>query len=162
MSRFTSLCRNLLESTCPAIAALAGIAAAGSLANACGRDGDTFLFEGRCIRLFGLDAPELAQPFGAEAAAWLQALSSKVTSCTRWYSDRYGREVARCRLGEGRGQDLGLLLVLGGYAWDWPQYSGEYYSYAQAEARRNKRGLWALPAPEAPWDWRKRQSEVKK
>lgn len=129
-------------------------------ASACGRDGDTFAFDGRCIRLFGIDAPELSQPFGRESAAWLQALvtSGRISSCTRWYGHSYGRDVARCRLADGsaRGTDLGLSLVLGGYAWDYPQYSGEYYSYAQAEARRNKRGLWALPVPEAPWDFRKR------
>lgn len=133
-------------------------------ARACGRDGDTFTFDGRCIRLFGIDAPELAQPFGRESAAWLQALVPRVTSCTRWYTDRYGREVARCRLADGtaRGTDLGLTLVQGGYAWDYPQYSGEYYAFVQADARRNRRGLWALPSPQPPWEYRKRMQETHK
>lgn len=129
---------------------------AGTDASACGRDGDTFTHaDGRCIRLFGIDAPELAQPFGPEARDWLHALLRRADwRCKQWYWS-HEREVATCW--DGR-RSLGELLVQGGYAWDYVAYSGGRYAFAEAHARRNRLGLWALPSPEAPWLYRARNA----
>ena len=54
------------------------------------------------------------------------------------------------------GYDINASMVCAGYAWwhrsTWPR---KVLSDCEAEARREKRGLWSDPNPIAPWDWRK-------
>lgn len=103
-------------------------------------DGDTLRCanvaqaEGR-VRLARIDAPERGAPGSAEATEALAAMIAAgraqghevlcrqvdATSDTRTAPprpDRYGRIVARCRVGQ-RGQDLGGRLVRGGFAERW-------------------------------------------
>lgn len=70
-------------------------------------------------------------------------------------TDRYGRTVARVIVG---GQDVNREMVLEGAAWVYRAYNRDKSLLAvEADARVQKRGLWALPEAErvAPWDWRK-------
>jgi endonuclease YncB( thermonuclease family) len=105
------------------------------------------------VRLEGIDAPEHGQDFGEEAKAEARrlALDKKVRGEVRRI-DEYGRSVARVYV---EGQDLGLMLVKAGAAWKY-KYSNDFLlASAEKEARRTKRGLWALPNPVQPWKWRK-------
>lgn len=99
------------------------------------------------VRIHGIDAPEICQPFGKQARAALAArvLRRQVQVTTR-ASDIHERQVGRVRV---RGQDLGAWLVAGGYAWS-SQYSKRAGPYAneEAQARHDRRGLWATRAIE--------------
>lgn len=107
------------------------------------------------LRLLDLDAPEGCQAFGREAKAALakRILREPVKVRTRGVDD-YGRRLARV---EWRGQDVGAWLVREGYAWSMT-FHGKQGPYARLEekARRERRGLWALPGATDPRSFRKR------
>ena len=52
-------------------------------------------------------------------------------------------------------------LLLAGLAWVDPRYCRKsipecvYWMELEAQAREERRGLWAGPDPVAPWKWRK-------
>lgn len=107
------------------------------------------------VRIQGIDAPELCQPFGRRARDALagHALHRRVLVTLRG-RDAYERAVGRVSL---RGQDIGGWLVSGGYAWaGGAQRRAGGYSQAELAARGARRGLWSAPAPLAPWTFRKR------
>ena len=67
--------------------------------------------------------------------------------------DRYGRTLARVFVD---GADVNLAMVKAGMAWRFDKYSKDgAFQTAQEGAQRARRGLWADPAPVAPWEWRK-------
>ena len=73
--------------------------------------------------------------------------------------DRYGRVVGTVTVA---GRDVGLTLVQEGYAWWYRRYAADQgaldvvrYGAAELAARRDRRGLWQDPAPQAPWDYRR-------
>lgn len=113
-------------------------------------DGDTLVVAGRTVRLWGVDAPELAQTCTGDATepVWdcgrrsrllLQALTgSGPVACTVKGGHR-GRVVAQCR---AAGKDLGAEMVAAGMALDDPAHSHGRYGAAEAAARRDRRGLW--------------------
>jgi micrococcal nuclease len=121
-------------------------------------DGDTLHVLGadkleRTIRLEGIDAPELRQPFGTKARDALAALTKgKAVEVIGGKPDRYGRTVARV---EVDGQDVGHRLVSDGLAWHYTRYSHDTgLADAERQAREARRGLWIDGKPVAPWDWR--------
>ena len=68
-------------------------------------------------------------------------------------TDKYGRIVARIYY---KGEDIGLLMIKSGNAWHYRQYDETpSYAAAEREARENRKGLWFMPNPVAPWEWRK-------
>ena len=114
------------------------------------------------VRLLGIDAPEQAQPWGAEAGAHLKALVLQHEVQVDFAkTDRHGRLVGTLRL---QGQDVNLQLLRAGLAWHYKRYAEEQkwlerWRYARAErrAQRERRGLWADPAPTPPWEYRQQQ-----
>lgn len=113
-------------------------------------DGDTFIMSGgQRIRLWGIDAPELSQPYGPQARQALIAITKGKISCKQ-YNTSYNRWVAQCWAAN---QDIGGVIVTAGYAMDYPKYSGGHYRQEQADAAAAKRGMWAGD-PIAPADWR--------
>jgi len=53
---------------------------------------------------------------------------------------------------------LNRELVRGGFAWWYRKYSkDESLGKLEADAKKNKRGLWTDKNPVAPWDWRAAQ-----
>lgn len=106
-------------------------------------DGDTIeLKNGDHIRLWGIDTPERGQ-FGYWAAgAVLESIlkSSPVLQCQKIDTDKYRRAIMHCF---ANGYDLGTLLVMSGWAKDFKKYSGGFYAQSEAEAKAQKRGLWA-------------------
>lgn len=133
-------------------------------------DGDTFIAWGKdprhkeSIRIYGIDAPEYNQVFGDIAKHVTRKLLLKkyvviepVFTGNGTTQDQYGRTVAIVRLPDGSTLEEHLLDE--GAAWvdhycrkpvceDWRN--------RQADARNEKRGLWADPAPVTPWLWRVR------
>ena len=107
------------------------------------------------VRLLDLDAPETCQAFGLEAGAALRrrVLGETVRVRTR-ATDDYGRQLARI---EHHGEDVGRWLVRNGYAWS-ARFHGRRGPYAglEAEARRERKGLWDRAHPEDPRDFRRR------
>ena len=111
------------------------------------------------VRLQGLDAPEICQPFGRQARDALAArvLHRTVRVATR-ARDRYQRSVGSVSL---EGQDVGAWLVAGGFAWS-TRYRGRNGPYAQEEARarHGRIGLWAASAVD-PRVFRKRHGSCR-
>jgi endonuclease YncB( thermonuclease family) len=113
-------------------------------------DGDTFDVGGTRVRLFGVDAPEQDQTCTDAAGmtwdcgAWVTtrvgALYDGTTAtCTRIDTDRYGREVSRCRID---GTDLGEALVIAGLATAYRTYSMDY-DLAEKSAQVTGAGIWS-------------------
>ena len=123
-------------------------------------DGDTLRLGEQRIRLWGIDAPELAQrcnldgqsqPCGEQAReALIQLIGKSEVQCTAIDQDRYGRTVARCKVDC---KELNRAMVEQGWAMDYLTYSKGEYLAAQRAAAIAKRGIWAtnfIP----PWQWR--------
>lgn len=112
-------------------------------------DGDTLEIQGTKIRLFGVDAPESTQtctrsrrtyPCGREAANALAGfLGQQTMRCRRKDTDRYGRLVAVCHVGN---TDVNGWLVQNGYALAYREYGTDYVD-EEAAARKAKRGIHA-------------------
>ena len=133
-------------------------------------DGDTLtgLTSGReqiKVRLEGIDAPELGQPYGRAAK---RALSDRVfgkqVSILTTHRDLYGRVVGRVLQVD---RDVGVEMVREGFAWHATHFSHDkQLAAAEAAARRARAGLWADGSPEPPWEFRKHRghdpSEPKK
>lgn|SRR5689334_22041419 len=122
-------------------------------------DGDTIdvlLSSGRLrVRLQGIDAPEHDQPGGREAQQWLQRrLVDHLVQLEPISQDRYERMVA---IVHAQGAVVNEELVQAGHAWAYRHYlrrADRYYCDLEAGARNARRGLWALPAAHAPWQYR--------
>jgi len=108
------------------------------------------------IRLAEIDTPESRQPYGQKAKQALADLTFRKQVVADIASvDRYGRSIARISV---NGVDVNRALVESGAAWVYRAYNHDKSMLqVEAEARKAKRGLWALPESErvAPWDWRK-------
>lgn len=109
------------------------------------------------VRLAGVDAPELAQPWGVQSRSALRRLtlgeSVRVEVTDR---DRYGRLVAR--VWRGRTYVNAEMARLG-HAWAFDRYLPDRAIRAgQTEARAARRGLWSLPPQDRlpPATWRER------
>ncbi|MFO1394057.1 MAG: thermonuclease family protein [Steroidobacteraceae bacterium] len=107
------------------------------------------------IRLYGIDAPEHDQPWGARSR---QALAARVQGRTVRLEvvdrDVHERPVARVFLDA---ENINDWQVQEGNAWAFRRYlREETYCAWEGIARAQRRGLWSGP-PSAwvpPWDWR--------
>ena len=129
-------------------------------------DGDTLTVEPieggdrAKVRLHGIDAPELRQPYGEAAKAFtLDTTLFKEIEVrpTPQETDRYGRIVAIVEIPE-----VGILqelLLESGLAWVYPAYCRDCTSWEtmQEEAREQRKGLWTDDIPVEPWEWRKKK-----
>jgi len=128
-------------------------------------DGDTFTVAGVKIRLFGIDAPEMAQtcemPDGTDWACgrWSRdevrrILTGQDLRCIQQDRDRYGRMVARCFLQD---QDLAERLVREGIVFSYARYSRDYIG-VENRAKAAQRGLWQAKTV-APAEYRRQKRE---
>jgi endonuclease YncB( thermonuclease family) len=120
------------------------------------RCGEPGAYEQITIRLSAIDAPERAQDFGSVSRQNLAALCHQETATITVHGqDRYRRTLADV---ECRGLDAGREQVRAGMAWFYVKYGASHRHLAadEAHAQQAGRGLWSMPAPVAPWDWRKR------
>jgi endonuclease YncB( thermonuclease family) len=112
------------------------------------------------IRLAGIDAPEKRQDFGNRAKQSLSDLVfRKRVNIETGKTDRYGRLVGKVLTD---GMDVNLEQVRRGMAWHYKAYEREQapddrqaYAAAENAARTSRAGLWAMPNPTPPWEFRR-------
>jgi endonuclease YncB( thermonuclease family) len=110
------------------------------------------------LRMANIDAPESKMKFGPEAqkftADWVYGHPLTVTLYNK---DKYGRGVAKVCYGTSDlTKCLDYRIIAAGLAWQYTAYSkDEKLAKLQAKAKEAKKGLWADPSPEPPWEWRK-------
>lgn len=123
-------------------------------------DGDTFNvvdmygWEHK-VRLAYIDAPELKQEYGKEAAGGIDLCLYKPLKVDVKSYDLYGRQIAEVFCD---GESIGLNQVSHGNAWVYDKYIDnahklEYFK-AQDDAKENKFGLWHSPHPIKPCKFR--------
>ena len=115
------------------------------------------------IRLWGIDCPEMKQPFGTRAKQFTGDLAfGQVVTVKVHDIDRYKRTVGEVMLPDGR--NLNQEIVRAGLAWWYQQYarSETVLRDLEQEARAAKRGLWVDPKPAEPWEWRKATAAARK
>lgn len=108
------------------------------------------------IRIWGIDSPEMGQPFGKTAkAAASKLLFGEWVTFEPGEKDRYGRTLSKVTMADGR--DFGAVMIASGYAWHYVQYAPRETTYADLQelAKTKKRGLWVDEAAVAPWEWRR-------
>lgn len=119
-------------------------------------DGDTFICtpDSEIIRLWGIDAPELDQPFGKVALAFMIEFAHKKQVTVEKKGESYKRTVGKITIGD---KDLGLELLKNGLAHYVPKFAPNQTDYAEAEAfaKRHRIGLWGQKQVIIPEDWRK-------
>ena len=108
------------------------------------------------IRFYGIDAPEISQPWGVEAKNFLESLiANKVVHIEPITHDRYGRIVG---IVSYNGMNVDELLVSNGYAWLYEKYCKRQecslWSWEEQQARNVHEGLWSDINPMPPWEWR--------
>ena len=122
-------------------------------------DGDEIELAGKRVRLYGIEAPALGQtcwyrnkefPCGHSARRnlWLNVKDQRLTCREKSVVD--GVVVALCF--DAKGRDVAGGLVRNGWALALPKQV-EVYIKAEAEAKRQKLGLWNFRFTK-PWDWR--------
>ena len=127
-------------------------------------DGDTIMVldeqqRQHKVGLFGIDAPESNQDYGSRAKQSLSDLVfGRVVTVTSVAKDMYGRLLSDVTLD---GKNINLEQVRRGFAWFYRFYAKELrtedvkaYDQAEAQARKEKRGLWADASPVPPWEFR--------
>jgi endonuclease YncB( thermonuclease family) len=124
-------------------------------------EGDTLeiLHEGSVyvIRLRDVDAPEIGQPYGAEAQAFMAALAiGKSAQVTTTDLPQTGRPL-KAKIALSSGLNLSYELLKAGLAW-WDRKAApddDSLWRLEREARTEHRGLWDDADPIPPWEWRK-------
>lgn len=111
-------------------------------------DGDSIQTQGKRLRLYGIDAPEIGQPCrnrdgmfyecGTVAKSFLNVmLNGRSVRCESQGVDLYGRTLATCYIGQ---TDIGENMVRAGMAVAYTRYTHRYVN-AEAEARAARRGI---------------------
>jgi endonuclease YncB( thermonuclease family) len=122
------------------------------------KDGDTLEVrhcqETLAVRIFGIDAPEKGQPFADQARTGLRALlNHPEVNLVVQYKDSYDRLVAEVILSGSR--SVSYEMVRKGLAWHFTKYNSDpELARLEKEARNNRVGIWTLPAPQPPWEYR--------
>lgn len=125
-------------------------------------DGDTVfvLTEGKRVkvRLIGIDAPELGQPFGRRSKQNLLHLSAKKQAeVMTEKQDRFGRWLGTLIIA---GKNINTEQVRSGLAWAY-RYHGKATNFRflalEKKARQANIGLWSSKNPIEPWMWLKQK-----
>jgi micrococcal nuclease len=111
-------------------------------------DGDTIELEnGDRIRLLGIDAPEIGEPFSQEAKLALEDMLLgrlvKIEKDAAWNKDKYGRLLRYVFLDD---KLINCEMVRLGLAENLADKTSKYYDCfleAEEEAREKKLGLWS-------------------
>lgn len=122
-------------------------------------DGDTFdlLLQNNTtirVRMNGIDCPEKKQPYYKNAKQALsQYIFGKKVNVISKSKDKYKRTLADVFFSN---ENINLKMIANGFAWHFKKYSSNVIlAKAEINARVKKLGLWSLPNPIAPWDFRK-------
>jgi micrococcal nuclease len=112
---------------------------------------------GEVIRLYGVYCPEKEQDFSRKAKQFTsEMVSGKTVEVKPMGKDHYGRTLGMV-FDDGR--SLNEELVKAGLAWVYTRTCKErvctQWSQMQLDAGKNKVGLWSMPKPTAPWEFRR-------
>jgi endonuclease YncB( thermonuclease family) len=124
-------------------------------------DGDSFRIGDQIVRLYAVDAPELAQVCptagghtwrcGEAARQRLEELLALgPVACEGDEYDQFGRLVAECD--DYNGNSINETLVREGLAWAFTRYD-DMFAPEEKEARAARLGIWQAPT-EPAWMWR--------
>ena len=121
-------------------------------------DGDSLTLVGSdeielSIRLRGIDAPELGQPYGLESKEALQGMLASIpVTLDEPKKGKYGRYVVNVFAGE---LWVNKEMVAGGHAWcdQVNAFDSVLYSI-ERESKHRKLGIWGTQDPVPPWVWR--------
>ncbi len=117
------------------------------------------------VRLYGIDAPELAQPYGPEARKELASLVRRgAVRMDVMATDRYGRTVGLIYAGRRRRESVNVAMVRAGMAYWYRRYGGRNLGFpeAEAEAKTRRRGVWRDGRrARRPWDYRADQRRAR-
>lgn len=113
------------------------------------------------IRLYGIDTPEKAQPYGNRAKQFTASkVGNKQVTVEEYGKDRYGRVVGIVKT--GKNTSLNEELIKNGLAWVYTQYCKiplcSKWKEFEEKARKNKSGLFQEKNALPPWHWRKKDS----
>ena len=109
------------------------------------------------VRIVGMDAPELAQPYGRTAKeALARLILRKELHVLPTGLDKYDRELAVLRYDSVIGPiDVAETMISAGHAFS---YGGQHYK-AQEYAAERRLGVWSdLRYQERPWLYRRRMA----
>ena len=133
-------------------------------------DGDQIevLYNGepRLIMLYGIDCPEIGrsteekdQPFAQMSRLLTYKLvGEKEVTIELMGKDEQGHSLAIVWLKEG---SLNEELLRAGLA--WRKAAADVHAeweWTEEKARKEKKGLWSMPSPVAPWDWRTTKGNI--
>ena len=106
------------------------------------------------VRLAEIDSPEIGQDYGkVSREALAEMVFGKTVEVTEDGKDQYGRWIGHI---SANGVDVNRQMIATGNAWHYEDYSRDASLAAlQSQAQAQRLGLWAQPAPLAPWDYRK-------
>lgn len=127
-------------------------------------DGDRIVVTDRAgahrVRLFQIDAPELEQAYGREAAAALyKRIGGKLVHVEWMAQDTSGWILGTVFLDD---LEINKLMIDEGCAWhDRRTGPAPHYSAAEKKARDAKLGLWADPAAVNPMNFRRARAKKK-
>ncbi|MCK5297037.1 MAG: thermonuclease family protein [Alphaproteobacteria bacterium] len=128
-------------------------------------NGDTLKINGRRVRLFGIEAPDMDQLCASKTGASYRCgqiatrnlkkiIGNSVLECKIKEQDAEGNVIAACSNGQ---YDLGVAMVASGWAVAYRKFSQIYVPY-ENQAQAKKAGLWAGRFY-MPWDWRASQKK---
>jgi micrococcal nuclease len=129
-------------------------------------DGDTFVARGDGVtfkvRLQGIDAPERGQDFSKRSKERLGQLCSNAPLRVRILNkDGFGRWVSEVY--DKSGRHVNAEMVASGLAWHFKKYSQDpELDRLERVARKALLGIWSLPNPQAPWEFRAARRSGKK
>ena len=116
-------------------------------------DGDTIHIGSNKIRLQGINAPELEEPYGKQAKWALHKLVKGQTITAHPNGEKsYDRIVAKCYLDDGR--DLAAEMVKMELALDLPNYPDADYKHLETPASRKKLS-WKPKKKKEESEWKK-------
>jgi endonuclease YncB( thermonuclease family) len=100
-------------------------------------DGDTIRIGRTKVRLAGIDAPELDQPFGQKSKWTLVDICKGQVITARLNGETsHDRLVGTCYLPDGR--DIAAELIRRGLALDWEKFSGGKYRHLEPHGIRRQ------------------------
>ncbi|MBS0482838.1 MAG: thermonuclease family protein [Proteobacteria bacterium] len=112
-------------------------------------DGDSLVVGGKRVRLFGIDAPELAQSCTKQGIAWncgeqardnlAELVKGQTVYCQGQGVDQHARLVAVCSAGN---VELNEAMVAYGWAIAYREFSDAYVP-AEIRAKANGFGIWS-------------------
>ncbi|NUN95632.1 MAG: thermonuclease family protein [Candidatus Omnitrophica bacterium] len=105
------------------------------------------------VRLYGIDAPELGQPYSEEARKFArEAIGDGTLAIEIKSTDLKGTEIVWAILPNGHALNEEVLEQ--GYAWLLPYIKSEDLKVLESGARAAHVGLWAQENPQEPWKYR--------